>query len=168
VCKTLTPDTVDGLSVRSARLTLLCAGPSPTIGQSPVPVTADPAAAVLTVRAVATKPSIATARTVTAVCRRNVRAHMSNAPLHTVTEPPRTADVSPNSTYVSKMFRFDLDVHRVYECCSASGTPMAAMLAPTAVQAVVAVHDTPLRRPGWGEVGWIDQLVPFQCSASVL
>ena len=39
---------------------------------------------------------------------------------------------------------------------------------PTAVQALMDVHDTPLSRllgaPAWLGVGWIDQLVPFQRS----
>src|ERR1700730_2292988 len=42
---------------------------------------------------------------------------------------------------------------------------------PTAVQAVAAVHDTPIRKlpvaPVGLGVGWIAQLLPFQRSASV-
>jgi hypothetical protein len=44
------------------------------------------------------------------------------------------------------------------------------MLEPTAMHAVITAHDTPRRRvsvapAGFGVV-WIDQLVPFQASAS--
>ena len=40
---------------------------------------------------------------------------------------------------------------------------------PTAIQAVLDVHDTPARElriaPGGGGAVWIDQFVPFHCSA---
>ena len=56
---------------------------------------------------------------------------------------------------------------------SANATPVPELLvsSPTAVQAVLEVHDTPPRLLPVVPVGlgvvWIDQLVPFQRSANV-
>jgi hypothetical protein len=54
---------------------------------------------------------------------------------------------------------------------SASGICTARLEDPTAVQAVLDVHDTPMTPLPVVPVGlgvvWIDQLVPFHCSANV-
>src|SRR5213080_263950 len=57
--------------------------------------------------------------------------------------------------------------HEVPSQASTSGAPLLSL--PTAIQAVAEPQDTPARKPPncLLGVGWMDQVVPFQRSASV-
>ena len=86
---------------------------------------------------------------------------------HTVAEEHDTPRRSPFTTEgVASMDQL-VPFHRSASACML----LAAVACPTAVQAVADVHETPLRAlteaPAGLGVAWMDQLVPFQDSASV-